>query len=99
MDSLFFIDFNSINFNIEWFFSKYDYIIYYINYDNYLYFLSKNYILYNLLILILILYPLISKYYLLISLKKLINNIYLLIKKNELDFYNIHEHLLYSIFF
>jgi len=99
MDSLFFIDFNSINFNIEFLFKKYYYIIYYINYDNYLYFLNKNYILYNLLILVLILYPLISKYYLLNTLKYLINNIYLLIQKKELDFYYINEHLLYSLFF
>ena len=99
MDSLFFIDFNSINFNIEWFYSKYDYIICYINYDNYLYYLSKNYRLYNLLILVLIIYPLISKYYLLNSLKNLINSIYLLIQKKEIEFFYINEHFLYNIFF
>jgi hypothetical protein len=99
MDSLFFIDFNSINFNMEWLYSKYNYIVYYINYTNYLYFLKDNYILYNFLILVLIINPLISKYYLLNFLKNLINNIYLLIQKRELEFYYINEHFLYNIFF
>ena len=89
MDSLFFIDFNSINLNIQWFYSKYSYI----------YFLNKNYILYNFLIFILIIYPLISKYYLLNSLKNSINNIYLLIQKREFEFYYINEYFLYNIFF
>jgi len=99
MDSLFFIDFNSINLNIQWFYSKYSYIVHYINYDSYIYFLNKNYILYNFLIFILIIYPLISKYYLLNSLKNSINNIYLLIQKREFEFYYINEYFLYNIFF
>jgi hypothetical protein len=55
--------------------------------------------LYNFLILVLIINPLISKYYLLNFLKNLINNIYLLIQKKELEFYYINEHFLYNIFF
>lgn len=84
MDSLFFIDFNST----------------YLKYNNIIsFFFINNDLLFNFILIILIIYPLIVKYNLIFSLKESIDNLIRFIKDSEKDYYFIEDHFFYSIFY